>query len=440
MEEHTIYALSTAPGRAGVAVFRISGAQAKTAIERLTVGSAPAARTMELRRLIDPKDGALIDRGLVAWFQGPGSFTGEDVVELHIHGGVAVCDALTQALEALPQFRMAEAGEFTRRAFRNGKLDLAEAEGIGDLIDADTAAARRQALWQLEGGLSAHYVEWTSRLLDIRAHAEAALDFSDEPIPDDIEADASRRVRALAEEFRAALAAPSVGERLRDGVRVALVGAPNVGKSSIMNAIAGRDVSIVATTAGTTRDAIEVRLDLEGFPVIVHDTAGMRETDNPIEMEGIRRAKSIAAAADVVVEVRDMSDPTIPPLKNVLAPGAQVLRFWNKADLVTAPGDVPSEDLVGAATQEGGLDALIDRLTQWARSAMEGEPAVITRTRHRTALAEGLSALEDALSAPAPELAAEDLRRASFALGRVTGSVDVEDVLDRIFGAFCIGK
>lgn len=386
----------------------------------------------------------MIDRAIVLWFPRPASFTGENVAELHVHGGVAVVDALLSALGRCPGHRLAEPGEFSRRAFRNGKLDLAEAEGLADLIDADTAAARRQAIWQMEGGLSQVYQAWAERLLRILAQSEAMLDFSDEPIPDNIAAAVQQETRALADAFRAALGAPAIGERLRDGLRVALVGTPNVGKSSLLNALAGRDVAIVTAEAGTTRDVIEVRLDLGGFPVVIADTAGLRETQNMVEREGIRRTELTAKAADVVVEVFDAAvsaDPAAGEAPQLAALGdARRIRFCNKSDLRQTHGKLAAGDIAGSAKTGDGLSTLIERLTGLAKSAMEGEQPAITRARHRQALQNSLDALESALQAPAAELAAEDYRRAMFALGRVTGAVDVEDVLDRIFGAFCIGK
>jgi tRNA modification GTPase len=371
----------------------------------------------------------------VLWFPAPASFTGENVAELHLHGGPAVMEGVASALGNLPGFRPAEAGEFTRRAFRNGKMDLAETEGLSDLIDADTPIARKRALWQLDGGLSAIHSDWRTRLTKILAFAEATLDFSDEPLPADLEAGVNAEISGLSAEISRHLASSPVTERLKDGFRVALVGAPNAGKSSLLNALAGRDAAIVSDIPGTTRDILEVRLDLSGYPVLLLDTAGIRESQDPIEQEGMRRAEAAAESADLIVEVKDATAVEDEPVHEQ----AGRLFFWNKADLlVSSP---VSHGLAGSATTGLGLALLEQALTAAAKTAIESNPTpAITRARHRVALSDAHLALEQALLAPLPELAAEDLRTALRALGRVVGIVDVEDVLDQIFSAFCIGK
>ena len=430
-----IFAVASGQGRAGVAVVRISGAGSSNLFPALMARPEPPARVASLRRLYDPDDWSPLDQALTLWFPAPASFTGEDVVELHVHGGSAVIEGVVSALARLAGFRPAEAGEFTRRAFRNGKLDLAETEGLADLIDADTSIARKRALWQLDGGLSAIHDDWRARLIKILAFSEATLDFSDEPLPVDLEAGVNAEISALSIEIAQHLAASPVAERLRDGLRVALVGAPNVGKSSILNALAGRDAAIVTDIPGTTRDILEVRLELSGYPVLLMDTAGMRESKDPIELEGMRRAEAAANTADLVIEVRDA---TCFESKAVL-PKYGHLVFWNKADIAT--GSDMTLGLVGSATTGEGLISLEQALTVAAKTAIESNPTpAITRARHRAALRDAHMALEQAQDAPLPELAAEDLRTALRALGRVVGVVDVEDVLDQIFSAFCIGK
>jgi len=432
-----IFAEATAAGRAGVAVFRISGRGAGSVFEALTGRPPPPPRRASLRLLTDPRDGAPIDQALTLWFPGPESFTGEDVVELHVHGGRAVATALAEALAVVRGARPAEPGEFTRRAFRQGKLDLAEAEGLADLIHADTAAARRQALWQMRGGLSALYRTWREELIGILALAEAALDFSDEPVPPDLEAEVLSRIAALHGKLAAQLAGSTISERLSDGFRVVLTGAPNVGKSSLLNALARRDAAIVTAVPGTTRDVLEVKLDLCGYPVSLYDTAGLRESSDPIEAEGVRRARLAAADADLIVDVRVVGGDDVGEAEDPSAGNRLV--FWNKCDVDTPPSHV--QGLRGSARTGDGLGALESALTAAAKEAIEGsQTSAITRARHRASVMAAVEALERAQSAAAPELLAEDLRGAMTALGRVVGVVDVEDVLDRIFAAFCIGK
>ena len=441
-----IFACATASGQAGVAVIRVSGDAAGELFQVFTGKPPPAERRASLRRLIDPTDSAVLDQALTLWFPAPHSFTGENTVELHVHGGAAVITGVMDALAGIAGFRPAEAGEFTRRAFRNGKLDLAEAEGLGDLIAADTAAARRQALWQLEGGLSALYADWRERLAVRLAFAEASLDFADEPLPDDLEAANREAILALRTELEVQLGSNRPTERMRDGLYVALVGPPNVGKSSLLNALAGRDAAIVTDIPGTTRDVMEVRLDIGGYPVLVADTAGLRESEDVVEQEGMRRARIAASNADIVVTVAECQN-----WPNALADLTQGsfekdspnLVFWNKSDAVQVRpflGDM-KHAIWGSAKTGAGLDLLEDAIRHVAGHAFEtGPPPGITQARHRVALEDCVAALHRWEHAPAPELATEDLRLAMRSLGRVVGLVDVEDLLDRIFSAFCIGK
>jgi len=447
----TIYALSSAPGRAGVAVVRLSGPQAGAAVRMLTGRDLPPPRVASLRRLADA-DGAMIDQALVLWFEKPASFTGEDVAELHLHGGRAVLAALFAALARLPGLRLAEAGEFSRRAFEHGRLDLTGAEALGDLIDAETEAQRKQALRQMQGGLRDLYDGWRSRLIHALAHLEADIDFADEDLPDGVAAEVMPLIARLREEIAAHLADNHRGERLRDGLMVAIVGAPNVGKSSLLNALARREAAIVSEIPGTTRDVIEVHLDLGGYPVILADTAGLRESADRIEGEGIRRALARAGAADLKIVVIDAAEPVgaIPPETLALI-DADAVVVANKSDIAVASQiatmattRVNDRAVWPISVQSGAgmadfLAALETEVT--ARIGLTGS-AGITRARHRAALEDCRAALDRFLAggnSPA-ELAAEDVRLAARALGRITGRIDVEDLLDVIFRDFCIGK
>ncbi|HYD71088.1 tRNA uridine-5-carboxymethylaminomethyl(34) synthesis GTPase MnmE [Azospirillum sp.] len=440
----TIFALATAPGRAGVAVVRVSGPASSEALTALTRRALPAPRVATLTALRDPGTGEALDDALVLWFPGPKSFTGEDVVELHLHGGRAVVAGVVEALAALPGLRVAEPGEFTRRAFENGKLDLTAAEGLADLVDAETSAQRRQALRQMEGALGRVYESWRLRLTRALAHIEADIDFPEEDLPGGV-ADAVRpELEALATEIGAHLADGRRGERLREGLHIAIVGAPNAGKSSLLNALARREAAIVSARAGTTRDVIEVHLDLGGFPVVLADTAGLREAaGDEIEEEGIRRALDRAASADLKIAVFDATAlPALDAATLALVDGGTVVVI-NKTDLALANVEsVGDRNALAVSARTGaGLRELEAALAELAGARMAGTGApALTRARHRSALEECRDALARALSAPLPELAAEDVRLASRALGRITGRVDVEDLLDVIFRDFCIGK
>ncbi len=448
----TIFALSSAPGRAGVAVLRVSGPEAGAALEALA-GRLPPERQAVLARLSDPRSGAAIDRGLVLWLPGPHSFTGEDTAELHLHGGRAVIAAALEALAARPGLRPAEAGEFTRRAFDNGKLDLSEVEGLADLIAAETEAQRRQALRQMEGALSRRTEDWRTGLIAALAHAEAAIDFPDEELPQDLQSRLTHKILGVWRELAQYLDDRHRGERLRDGLYVAIIGPPNAGKSTLLNALARRPVAIVSETAGTTRDVIEVHLDLGGYPVTLADTAGLREAEPDgdtegqagVEAEGIRRAHARAAAADLKLAVFDLRDAAALDPVTLALVDADTLVVLNKCDLVSNPEPIDAGGMPGlpiSAKTGAGMAELLARLEAEveARLGGGGASAAVTRVRHRRALEDCAAALERAAAACAPELVAEDLRLALRALGRITGRVDVEDVLDAIFRDFCIGK
>jgi tRNA modification GTPase len=442
-ETATIFALSSAPGRAGIAIVRVSGPHAVDLLDALAP-PRPKKRMAALRRIRDPQSGETIDQGLVLWFAAPRTETGEDIVEFHLHGGPAIVRGVLSALARLPGCRPAEPGEFARRAFENGKIDLAQAEGLADLIDAETEAQRRQAMRQMGGALSELYEGWRGELIRASALIEAVIDFSDES---DVASDAFETARNMVGTLRASIAAHLAddhrGEILREGFRVVLAGAPNVGKSSLLNALARRDAAIVSEEAGTTRDVIEVRLDLDGLPVIVSDTAGIREALGPIEKEGIRRTLAHARDADLVVWLDDATAPEAAPPPPDL--GDKVLVVTNKIDLA------PAGDKLGVSAKTGaGINELTRRLAKVARECIGvSESPAITRTRYRSHLQASMSACQafmgscpaDRASCPDDiELRAEDLRQAIYALGRITGRVDVEDVLGEIFGRFCIGK
>lgn len=441
----TIFALGSGPAPAGVAVIRISGPDAGAALLGLTgLRELPQPRTARVRKLRDPESGDVLDHGLVLWFPGPASFTGEDVAEIQGHGGVASINALLAALSGIPGCRQAEAGEFTRRAFANGRMDLTEVEGLADLIAAETEAQRRLALRLASGEGRDRYQAWTDRLIRVLAYLEAAVDFPEDDLPDTMLDRNEIEIRALVDEWTQDIELGAISSGIRDGVRVAIVGAPNVGKSSLLNRLAGREAAIVSEIAGTTRDVVDVRLDLDGYLVTISDTAGLRDTGDVIEEEGVRRALRAAENADIVLYLSD--DP------NVLASASphsfnhapeDVLRILTKSDRLdrsTSLMDAGDCLLISSKTGDG-LSRLLSALqarceAKFAASAS----AVAVRARHRDALARACMALERCLEQTELALAGEDVRVALAEIGRITGRVDVEAVLDVVFGEFCIGK
>ena len=449
----TIFALASGGGRAGVAVIRVSGPLAGATLAGLMETEREAPETLPRRavftRLGDPATGDVLDDGLVIWFPGPASFTGEDVAELHVHGGPAVISGLLNALTRMDGLRMAEPGEFTRRAFENGKMDLTAAEGLADLVEAETEAQRKQALRQLEGELGRLYESWRERLLSALAHSEAAIDFSDEDLPKDVAAAAAQEIAMLEREIAGHVADKRRGERLRDGLMIAIIGPPNAGKSSLLNLLARRDAAIVSETAGTTRDIIEVHLDLGGYPVTVADTAGLRnrgDSGDAIEAEGIRRALSKAGDADLRLAVFDGEHWPDPDPSTLGLVDADTLVVINKCDLgkPEPPLEINGQPALAVSALTGdGIDDLLSAAADRVAGMMDvgGSPS-LTRVRHREALEECRDALGRYLNGPdlSPELAAEDIRLAARALGRITGRVDVDDILDVIFRDFCIGK
>ncbi|VAV94498.1 tRNA-5-carboxymethylaminomethyl-2-thiouridine(34)synthesis protein MnmE [hydrothermal vent metagenome] len=447
----TIFALSSGKGRAGVSVIRLSGPETGAAILKLICKEKlPVPRETHLCWFRDPKTGIRLDQGLLIYFAAPNSFTGEDVSEFHIHGGRAVVSGFLDALSNIEGLRSALPGEFTRRAFDNGKMDLTAAEGLADLINSETEAQRRQALRLMDGRLGDLYEEWRKEIITAQAYLELDIDFSDEEIPQDVTLKVRPIIKSLLDKITSHLGEGIKGERIRDGLQVVIMGAPNIGKSTLLNFLSKRDVAIVSHIAGTTRDLLEVHLDIAGFPVTVVDTAGIRESQDVIEAEGIRRAEHRAKDADIKILMIDARDwPEIPErLKKHMGKNAIIL--LNKSDLLPKGDQINIQDeydCLGAfpvsVSQETGMAAFLACLTDTAESYMElTDGPNLTRTRHREALANCVTHLNRFCDYPDKELAllAEDLRMAARSLGSITGRVDVEDMLDVIFSEFCIGK
>lgn len=436
--DQTIFALSSGRPPSAIAIVRVSGPEAGTVV--IALAGKMLTPRMATRALLRDAKGQPIDDAVVLWFPGPASATGEDVAEYHVHGGRAVLAALFATLADFENLRAAEPGEFTRRAFENGKLDLTEAEGLDDLIHADTDRQRRQALRQLKGLLGDRARDWRARIIEASALIEAGIDFSDEgDVPTELIAPALVKIKALLSEIEEVLAAQGQSERLRDGLVVAIAGPPNVGKSTLMNQLARREVAIVSPHAGTTRDVIEVQLDLDGYPVTVIDTAGIRETDDPVEQEGVRRARARAAEADLVLWLADAAEKA-----DAQIGAAPVWLVRNKIDLVRPNGQGKARIEFRISARRGdGLPELISALVEFAQGyfgAIEG--GLISRTRQRKLLGEAAASLRRSIDVVGrgEELAAEELRAAAHSLGKLLGRVDVEDILDVIFREFCVGK
>ena len=432
-DQDVIFAPASGAGRAAVSIVRVSGRGTRDVLAVLC-GRVPQPRLASLRKLRDPADGSEIDQALVLWFPGPASFTGEDMAELHCHGGRGVLAAVLRVLGGIKGCRAAEPGEFTRRALMNGKMSLDQVEGLADLIDAETDGQRRQALRGLEGETGRIVREWREKIIEAMALMEAAIDFSDEgDVSERVISDSLKIAQSIRDQIESELQRPQRTERLREGYRVVLAGPPNAGKSTLLNVLARREAAIVSSIPGTTRDVIEVHLDLGGLPVLLVDTAGLRESSDAIEQEGIKRTRRSMEEADLVLWLKP------PGGEDHLGAGVPVVTLGTKADL----GVVTGEFTLSAKTGEG-VDALLSELQRRAAESIgTGVSGVIMRARHREAFEEARLSLDRALSGDAEEgteLVAEDLRLAARALGRVTGEVGIEEVLDRLFAGFCIGK
>jgi tRNA modification GTPase len=426
----TIYALSTAQGKAGVAIIRVSGPGAFGAAQALA-GTVPSPRDASLRILRDG-DGTRLDEALVLTFEQGHSFTGEDVVEFHVHGSIAVIAAVLDALSRLDDLRPADPGEFTRRALENGRLDLSQVEGLADLIEAETESQRRQALRVLSGDLGKRAEAWRTSLIRAAALLEATIDFADEDVPVDVSPEVTGLVTSVMTDLEREIAGVTTAERIRSGFEVAIVGAPNVGKSTLLNALAGRDAAITSEVAGTTRDVIEVRMDLGGLPVTLLDTAGIRETEDVVESIGVERALARASAADLRVFL--ITDGDTPDL----APEADDIVLRAKADL---SGNVAD----GISGKTGlGVTELIARITSTLSQRASGA-GLATRLRHKQAMERGLAALQSALALlpggeDTADITSEEIRTAIRALDSLVGRIDIENILDEIFASFCLGK
>lgn len=436
MASDTIFALSTGSGAAGIAVIRVSGPATRAALEAIA-GPVPAARTAALRRLRDPADGEAIDSGVVLFFPGPNSFTGEDLAEFQVHGSLAVIRHLLRCLGQLPGLRAAEAGEFSHRAFLNGKMDLIEVEALGDLLAAETEAQARLArLYQ--SNLRAAAARWRAQLIDLISLTEACIDFSDEgDVAQGFDSSAEQDIRSLARDIGQAIAGLETGERIRRGFRIAVLGPPNAGKSSLVNALANRDVAITSPVPGTTRDTIEVHLDLRGLPVILIDTAGLRDSDDPVEQAGIERARAAAANADLVLWLSDIKAP-------VSAPFPDALVVASKADDIDSMALQTSEPLRISARTGVGLDRLVDELRGRAQRNLHlsGDAVLVAHARQAFELSGARAALDRSteFGSDALELRAEELRNACRYLDRLTGRIEYDQILGAIFSRFCIGK
>ena len=447
MDDKTIYALSTVLGKSGVAVIRISGNKALNVVRQMT--------RLDISRLkpryayfVDLKSLSgvdTLDKCLLLYFKAPNSFTGEDIVELHTHGSRAVISSVLDNLSHISEFRMAEAGEFSKRAFYNHKMDLTEAEGLADLIDAETQAQQKYALRQMEGSLKNLYEEWREQLVNIMAHLEAYIDFPDEDIPESVVSDINNTVFKLRQSIHHHLSADNIGERLREGFRVVIIGRPNAGKSSLLNAIAKRNVVIVSDIAGTTRDAIDIHLDLHGYPVIITDTAGIRETEEGIERQGVEIAYQKIQDADLLLCLYDASQDSVQVFENIAKTFKnKMLYIANKSDYLSprqCSQLLAEGNLVISAKHQQGIDTLLDCIGNIIGDKFTSNSNIlITRARYREALSAALSSLKLFNLDKEIELSAEDIRLAAREIGKITGRIEVDEVLDKIFGSFCIGK
>lgn len=446
MDNKTIYALSTVFGKSGVAVFRISGNNSLKAVECLTdiSSSKISPRHAYFCSLHDVKGNAL-DKALVIYFKAPFSFSGEDIVEIHSHGSKAVIASLLENLGMLEDFRLAEPGEFSKRAFYNGKMDLTEAEGLADLIDAETSEQQKYALRQMDGELKNLYESWRSDLVSVLSYLEAYIDFPDEELPDDIVSNLENTVFKVKNSIQSHLSQSNCGERLRDGFRVVILGEPNAGKSSLLNTLAKREAVIVSDVAGTTRDAIDVYLNIGGYPVIFTDTAGLHSTEEQIEKKGIEIAYEKAEDADLIVALIDGKNPNVEQFEKLSTSCKnKIIYVVNKSDILSQEqcySFIEKGFMVISAKQKSGINSLINKVNNRIASEFTGNSsALITRQRYREVLNDVFKNLNDFNLNKSIELAAEDIRLAARNIGKITGRIEVDEILDKIFGSFCIGK
>lgn len=446
MDNKTIYALSTVFGKSGVAVFRISGNNSLKAVECLTDinSSKISPRHAYFCSLHDVKGNAL-DKALVIYFKAPFSFSGEDIVEIHSHGSKAVIASLLENLGMLEDFRLAEPGEFSKRAFYNGKMDLTEAEGLADLIDAETSEQQKYALRQMDGELKNLYESWRSDLVSVLSYLEAYIDFPDEELPDDIVSNLENTVFKVKNSIQSHLSQSNCGERLRDGFRVVILGEPNAGKSSLLNTLAKREAVIVSDVAGTTRDAIDVYLNIGGYPVIFTDTAGLHSTEEQIEKKGIEIAYEKAEDADLIVALIDGKNPNVEQFEKLSTSCKnKIIYVVNKSDILSQEqcySFIEKGFMVISAKQKSGINSLINKVNNCIASEFTGNSsALITRQRYREVLNDVFKNLNDFNLNKSIELAAEDIRLAARNIGKITGRIEVDEILDKIFGSFCIGK
>ena len=442
----TIYALSTGPGISGIAIIRVSGKNTRNVIELLTNKVVPEPRLATLRKINKINTSELIDEGIVLWFPGPESYTGEDMVEFHIHGSKAVINALHSTLSEIEGCRLAEPGEFTRLAFQNGKINLLKAESIADLISAETEIQRLQAIKIMRGKSADKFNELREKLLKILSHVEAKIDFPDEDLPDDILKDIKKKSNEVFLDIKKILDDQKVGERIREGFKIAIIGPTNAGKSSLLNHLSNRDVAIVSEIAGTTRDVIEIHLNIDGYPVVVSDTAGIRESKNEIEKKGIKLALNKAEDADLKLIVIDAKNPDFKPILKELMDKNAILVI-NKSDLLDEDLNLEFksfEHILISVKKKLNLENLIFKIKNKLKNKfIKSEDILITRERHRDHLEQTLNYLknfEEKNEAEDFDKAAEDLRLATRHLGMIVGKVDVEEILGSIFNDFCIGK
>ena len=443
MDNQTIYALSTVLGRSGVAIIRISGQQALASIKLLTnIDIANIKPRYAYFADIKNQSGQLLDKALVIYFKSPQSFTGEDVVEFQVHGSRAVINSLLDALSQIENFRYALAGEFSKRAFYNHKMDLTQAEGLADLIDAETAEQQKFAVRQMEGSLKNLYENWREELLKILAHLEAYIDFPDEEIPSDVVNNMENSVFKIKSAIQEHISASTSGESLRDGFRVVILGAPNSGKSSLINALTSRDAVIVSDIAGTTRDAVDIHMDINGYPIIFTDTAGIRETTEEIEQKGIQIAYCKAQESDLIINLFDASTNTPQQFENI--DKLKIITVANKIDKLSqkqVDNLVKQGFITISAKNKIGIDNLLDNIADNIKNRISSNSGLlITRHRYREALVNTVNYLNQFNFNKEIELSAEDIRLASREIGKITGFIEVNEILDKIFGSFCIGK